>query len=92
MNTAISARNGCLSSCVLLGDSNVTMAPFRGNRLGTASIEVLTLQSVADIWQPYAQEVLDKWMALRNRPEWKDQKLNIRPSLGEGVVSPSALC
>ena len=62
----------------ITGDSDVVMAPFKNNKFGTASIEVLTLQSVADIWQPYAQEVLDKWMALRSRDEWKDQKLNIR--------------
>ncbi|KAG2420123.1 hypothetical protein HFD88_004923 [Aspergillus terreus] len=56
--------------------ANVLMAPQRGNRLGTASIEVLTLESVAQYWDAFAQEVLDKWMELR---EWKGQKLNIRP-------------
>jgi D-arabinono-1,4-lactone oxidase len=60
----------------ITGDSEATVAPFRYNKLGTASIEILTLQSVADIWPAYAQEVLDKWMALR---DWNGQKLNIRP-------------
>ncbi|KAB8224392.1 hypothetical protein BDV33DRAFT_199787 [Aspergillus novoparasiticus] len=60
----------------IMGDSNVLMAPQRGNRLGTASIEVLTLESVTEYWDAFAQEVLDKWMALR---EWNGQKLNIRP-------------
>ncbi|KAF7131438.1 hypothetical protein CNMCM5793_004609 [Aspergillus hiratsukae] len=55
---------------------NVLMAPQRGNRLGTCSIEVLTLQSVTQYWEAFAQEVLDKWMELR---EWNGQKLNIRP-------------
>ncbi|GIJ99370.1 hypothetical protein Aspvir_001500 [Aspergillus viridinutans] len=60
----------------IMGDSNVLMAPQRGNRLGTASIEVLTLESVTEYWDAFAQEVLDRWMELR---EWKGQKLNIRP-------------
>ncbi|PIG69563.1 hypothetical protein AARAC_002706 [Aspergillus arachidicola] len=60
----------------IMGDSNVLMAPQRGNRLGTASIEVLTLESVTEYWDAFAQEVLDKWMELR---EWNGQKLNIRP-------------
>ncbi|KAL4747894.1 hypothetical protein BDW72DRAFT_181638 [Aspergillus terricola var. indicus] len=60
----------------IMGDSNVLMAPQRGNRLGTASVEVLTLESVTQYWDAFAQEVLDKWMELR---EWKGQQLNIRP-------------
>ncbi|RLL95561.1 hypothetical protein CFD26_104724 [Aspergillus turcosus] len=60
----------------IMGGSNVLMAPQRGNRLGTCSIEVVTLQSVTQYWEAFAQEVLDKWMELR---EWNGQKLNIRP-------------
>ena len=61
----------------IMGDSNVVMAPQRGNTLGTCSIEVLTLESCKDIWLPFAQQVLDKWMSytykgkpLRTRPHW----------------------
>ena len=62
----------------ITGDSNVVMAPFRGNGLGTCSIEVLTLESVREIWHPFAQAVLDKWMNLKDskgnylksRPHW----------------------
>lgn len=62
----------------IMGDSNVTMAPQRGHTLGTCAIEILTLAAVADIWEPYAQQVLDTWMRytdsdgkpLRIRPHW----------------------
>ncbi|KAF5585229.1 oxidoreductase [Fusarium subglutinans] len=63
----------------IMGGSDVIMAPQRGNSLGTCSIEVLTLHSAADIWEPFAQSVLDKWMALKDpstgerlktRPHW----------------------
>ncbi|KAF5862162.1 hypothetical protein ETB97_012059 [Aspergillus alliaceus] len=60
----------------IMGDSNVVMAPQCGNKLGTCAIEVLTLQSVAQFWDGFAQEVLDEWMKLR---QWKGQELNIRP-------------
>lgn len=60
----------------IMGDSNVVMAPQRANTLGTCAIEVLTLHSCADIWPPFAQEVLDKWMKLRN---FDGHELNIRP-------------
>ena len=76
----------------IMGGSDVVMAPQRGNALGTCSIEVLTLQSKKDIWPPFAQSVLDKWMALkdpatgkplRTRPhwakEWKDFVVDGRP-------------
>ena len=61
----------------IMGGSDVIMAPQRGNTMGTCSIEVLTLQNCKDIWQPFAQDVLDKWMGykhegkfLRTRPHW----------------------
>ena len=61
-----------------MGGSDMIMAPNRGNSLGTAAIEILTLQSAVNIWQPYAQEVLDKWMSytdfdgnkLTTKPHW----------------------
>ena len=62
----------------VMGDSNVIMAPQRGNTLGTCSIEILTLQTEKDVWQPYVQELLDTWMSytdhdgkvLKTRPHW----------------------
>ncbi|KAF8457336.1 hypothetical protein BDZ91DRAFT_838151 [Kalaharituber pfeilii] len=49
-----------------------------GNKLGTASIEVLTtMAAVADgTWHGYVQRVADLWMGLRDR---QGRKLNIRP-------------
>lgn len=65
----------------IMGDSDVVMAPQRGNTFGTCSIEVLTLENAKDIWDPYAQDVLTKWMSytdregkkLRTRPHWAKQ-------------------
>ncbi|KAI1100112.1 hypothetical protein F4804DRAFT_56386 [Jackrogersella minutella] len=62
----------------ITGPSNVTMAPFRGHKLGSCSIEVLTLQNMEARWSPYAQYVVDKWMELKDnqgnylqtRPHW----------------------
>lgn len=78
----------------IMGGSNVIMAPQRGNELGTCSIEVLTLHSASDIWKPFAQQVLDKWMSLKDpntqkplkiRPhwakEWKEFTVNGKPWL-----------
>ncbi|KAH7157260.1 hypothetical protein B0J13DRAFT_435346, partial [Dactylonectria estremocensis] len=76
----------------IMGGSDVVMAPQRGNALGTCSIEVLTLHSAAELWPPFAQSVLDKWMALKDpntgkrlktRPhwakEWYDYKVDGKP-------------
>ncbi|KAJ4247499.1 hypothetical protein NW762_013176 [Fusarium torreyae] len=69
----------------IMGGSDVIMAPQRGNSLGTCSIEVLTLYSARNIWQPFAQSVLDKWMALKDpstgerlktRPHWAKEWYN----------------
>lgn len=65
----------------IMGDSNMVMAPQRGNTLGTCAIEVLTLESARDIWKPYAEEVLARWLSysdadgkpLRTRPHWAKQ-------------------
>ncbi|KAI8717644.1 FAD-binding PCMH-type domain-containing protein [Fusarium sp. LHS14.1] len=50
----------------IMGSSEVTMAPQRGHKLGTCVIEILTLRAVADIWEPYAQQVLDKWSTYKD--------------------------
>lgn len=70
------------------GSSRVTMAPFRGHTLGTCSIEVLTLHNMETMWQPYAQDVLDRWMELKDaegnylatRPHWAKEwaLMNVR--------------
>ena len=62
----------------ITGPSSITMAPFRGNNLGTCSIEVLTLENTGDTWIPYIQDVLNRWMELKDnqgnyldsRPHW----------------------
>lgn len=60
----------------ITGGSDIVMAPFRGNTLGTCSIEVLTLQNMKDPWVPYTQAVLDKWMDLKDN---EGNYLNTRP-------------
>ncbi|KAI9159147.1 putative xylitol oxidase [Paramyrothecium foliicola] len=71
----------------IMGGSDVIMAPQRGNSLGTCSIEVLTLHSVGKDWPPFAQSVLDKWMALedpstgqrlKTRPHWAKEWYNYK--------------
>jgi len=62
----------------IMADSQVTLAPQRGHRLGTCAIEILSLVNVADIWPAYAQKVLDKWTSYKDaegnlvpvRPHW----------------------
>ncbi|CAH0024815.1 unnamed protein product [Clonostachys rhizophaga] len=51
----------------IMGGSDVIMAP----------IEVLTLHSAKNIWGPFAQSVLDKWVALKDPSTGK--RLKIRP-------------
>lgn len=64
----------------IMGDSDVIMAPQRNNSLGTASIEVLTLEDISEDWHAFAQEVCDDWMSLRSTFKGPDGgKLNIRP-------------
>ena len=60
----------------IMGDSDILMAPQRGNKLGTCAIEIITLQSCAKIWPAFAQDILNQWMELRN---FEGHKLNIRP-------------
>ena len=60
----------------ILKNSNVLMAPIRGNKFGTASIEVLTLLDAVsdDEWGPFVKKVTEGWMELgengRVRPHW----------------------
>lgn len=62
----------------IMGDSDIIMAPQRGNKFGTASIEVVSsMAAVADgSWDPYAQRIANKWMALGDE---NSAALNIRP-------------
>lgn len=68
----------------ITGPSKVTMAPFRGHLLGTCSIEILTLENMKELWLPYAQYVLNKWMDLKDnqgnylatRPHWAKEWQN----------------
>ena len=68
----------------LTGDSNIILAPQRGNTFGTTSIEVLTtLATPADEWAAFMQLVADKWTSygargedgrpLVPRPHWAKQ-------------------
>lgn len=69
----------------ITGPSQVIMAPFRGHNLGSASIEILTLENMrGKLWDNYAQEVLNHWMGLKDsrgeylttRPHWAKQWYN----------------
>jgi len=61
----------------IVGDSEVLMAPFFGNRHGTCSIEVLTTENVKrEDWLPFCQAILDKFAEYKDR---NGQYLNIRP-------------
>ncbi|KAJ6509051.1 hypothetical protein C8R45DRAFT_894083 [Mycena sanguinolenta] len=70
----------------IMGGSNIIMAPQKGNSLGTCAIEVLTLESAKDLWLPYAEEVLAKWMSyrdahgwpLKTRPHWAKQWVDLK--------------
>jgi hypothetical protein len=60
----------------IMGSSDVIMAPQRGNKLGTASIEVLTIPDAVtdDEWTDFVQQVTNIWMSygdgLNVRPHW----------------------
>ncbi|KAM5353643.1 hypothetical protein ACJ41O_000293 [Fusarium nematophilum] len=60
----------------IMGSSSVTLAPQRGHTLGTCAIEILTLKAVADMWEPFAQEVLDRWVGYEDA---EGKKLVVRP-------------
>jgi hypothetical protein len=71
----------------IMGGSDITLAPQRGNRFGTCSIEVLTSQlAPAREWRGFMQDIADLWMAyddpdgrpLNVRPHWAKQWQGIR--------------
>jgi hypothetical protein len=70
----------------IMGSSNITMAPQRGHTFGTCAIEILTLKAVANIWEPFAQQVLDKWVSYKDnddkpiviRPHWAKEWYNYK--------------
>ena len=67
----------------IMGDSNMILAPQRGNQLGTCSIEVLsTLNTPTDEWYAFCQKLANKWTSytdpstgrpLHTRPHWCKQ-------------------
>lgn len=69
---------------IIMGDSNIIMAPQRGNTHGTASIEIATVpEAVPDEeWAPFRQKVCDLWRALapegRVRPHWAQEWSTLR--------------
>ena len=62
----------------IMGDSNLIMAPQRGNKHGTASIEVLSVPDAVsdDEWVPFLQKVADLWMGYKDA---EGVELNVRP-------------
>ncbi|KAF7958933.1 hypothetical protein EAE96_002459 [Botrytis aclada] len=67
----------------IMGDSNLIMAPQRGNRWGTASIEILSVPDAVcdEEWAPFCQQVVDLWAGYRGcmGVGGKEQLLNVRP-------------
>ncbi|KAI8808519.1 hypothetical protein BJ742DRAFT_283256 [Cladochytrium replicatum] len=77
-------------------DSDILLAPQRGNTLGTCSIEFLTLPTVPKPqWDSFRQKVLNEWMKIGDmydvpvRPhwakEWMGVKVQNRATGGKGV-------
>ena len=66
-----------------MGDSNLIMAPQRGNRWGTASIEILSVPDAVrdEEWLPFCQEVVDLWAGYKGRMtvDGEERLLNVRP-------------
>ncbi|CCO34347.1 hypothetical protein BN14_08444 [Rhizoctonia solani AG-1 IB] len=63
----------------LTGGSDVILAPQRGNKFGTTSIEVLTIPTTPkDEWHSFLQQIADAWTSykdstgtyLNSRPHW----------------------
>ncbi|KAI9641120.1 hypothetical protein NHQ30_010550 [Ciborinia camelliae] len=67
----------------IMGDSNLLMAPQRGNTWGTASIEVLSVPDAVtdEEWAPFLQQVVDLWGGLKGRMSVgaEEELLNVRP-------------
>lgn len=63
----------------IMGGSDITMAPQKGNQYGTCSIEVLTLGTDIidkDEWHEFMQAIIDKWSSYTDT---QGKPLNIRP-------------
>ena len=61
----------------MTGNSNVWLAPQRGNTNGTASIEVLTtLTTPPEVWKQFQQAIANKWTSYKDE---KGNYLNVRP-------------
>ncbi|KAE8447628.1 hypothetical protein EG329_010599 [Mollisiaceae sp. DMI_Dod_QoI] len=62
----------------IMGNSELIMAPQRGNEWGTASIEVLSIMDAVsdDEWVPFLQRVADLWLGYRDN---EGVELNVRP-------------
>ncbi|KAF2842030.1 hypothetical protein M501DRAFT_927792 [Patellaria atrata CBS 101060] len=83
----------------IMGGSDILLAPQRGNRHGTASIEVLSLpDAVADEeWSVFCQRLADRWGKLapegRVRPHWAKEWEGLRfggMGTGDGGVGRGA--
>jgi hypothetical protein len=62
----------------IMSDSDIILAPQRGNTLGTCSIEILsTLDTPSADWVRFCQTVADKWISYTNRSDGKT--LHARP-------------
>ncbi|KAI8812213.1 hypothetical protein BJ742DRAFT_768294 [Cladochytrium replicatum] len=68
-------------------DSNILLAPQRGNTLGTCSVEFLTIPTVPKVhWDAYRQKVLDAWMKIGDqygvpiRPHWAKEWMGLKVS------------
>lgn len=61
-----------------LGQSNLVLAPYHGNELGTLSIGVLTIpDAVSDgEWNAFLQKVVDRWVAIADGQ-------NVRPHMAK---------
>lgn len=66
----------------VMADSEILMAPQKGNSFGTCSIEILTPVNVGHAeWRGFRQEISDAWMKyadaqgepLNSRPHWAKQ-------------------
>ena len=61
----------------IMGDSDVILAPQRGNTFGTCAIEVLTTaHTPEDEWISFLQQLTDRWTSYRG-PD--GELLNVRP-------------
>jgi len=62
----------------IMGSSDIILAPQRGNKLGTCSIEILTtLNTPRREWEKFCQKVTDTWVTYRDGTTGK--RLHVRP-------------